>query len=486
MDFSQWLLISEFKQEIYKNLIPSHPQTSKDIVNKILEEIFNSNIEILYENEEQEDDSPGELADPFAGDDSAQPVWQGDNDDDDEHDEISEIEKKYARLKDAMLMLRYKAMRLRKARIYKLKKLSPNDEYQHDEITDLLIKLGYFSKLTTKSDIDKKLRKAYENAIREEHNEYPRDRESLLRDSSIEELEKNVYTTFASLIKGDRILYSGGTMAYSEDTLASMEKIIRMLKTRQVKNLKAQDWSFSKLMPIELRPPQKKGEDEQELSTERVVLGSLRSAESQEESERKRSKEKTSGYQDLDGEAPTRREIENIPSRVDVRSAGDGEILEKLSTAIRSLNPREKIIFCLSMGIKCDSALSPNASDLAAMSPLEVKGQGSISRRIQNALKEKKGEEYVIPDQALAGVADTELFRNSDELMINKIKNNAQKRVFSMLCADEELRNSELVKWIMSVNNERCPGSSEVPAGPQSLPRFASASKKIRNKSRYN
>lgn len=479
MDFSQWLLIIEFRNEIYKNLYPSKPQTSEEIINKILEEIFNSNIEIIYENEEQEDDTPAELSDPFSGSDDAQPAWNGDDeedDEDDEHEEISDISKKYAKLKDAMLMLRYKAMRLRKAKIYKLKNLSLNDQYSHEDIAELLIKLGYFSGKTIKSNINKKIKKAYENAITEKENEYPKDRETLLRGTDLLAFERNVYSALGELIKGSgegsRIMYSGGSMAYGEDTMTAMEKIIRMLKTRQVKSLKAQDWSFSKLMPLEFRPAQKKGEQEEEQS-ERVILGSLKAAQENEKFERFRSREKAEGA-DKDNDTPTRKDIENIPSATppanslpSKSSFWSSNILNKMHSAIMSLPTKQKIIFCLAMGIKCDSVLSPTRADLANMDPLEVKGQGSISARIANILKEKDGQgQYVIPDEVLAGIdGDTEFFRNSNDGIINKAKYDAQKKVFSIFCADKELRNSELIKWIMSVNGENCPGSSVATVG---------------------
>jgi hypothetical protein len=261
-------------------------------------------------------------------------------------------------------------------------------------------------------------------------------------------------------------------MAYGEDTMSAMEKIIRMLKIRQVKSLKAQDWSFSKLMPLEFRPAQKKGEQEEEQSAERTILGSLKAAQGNEEIDRLRAKEKTSGVQDSD-ETPTRRDIENIPSNTPANplpsksSFWSSNILNKMHLAIMSLPTKQKIIFCLAMGIKCDSVLSPTKADLVNMDPLEVKGQGSISARIANMLKEKDGQgQYVIPDQALARIdGDTELFRNSNDGIINKAKYDAQKKIFSMFCADEELRNSELIKWIMSANGESCPGSSVATVG---------------------
>ena len=148
MEFSNWLTSLELKNLISETY---GKYDESAIFNSLLKEIFQTkgNIEILLENEE-EDEGPAELADPFTGDEDAKPV--------DKKPEF-DVEEEY---------------RTRKHNTDLLKKLDIEDKEDRQTIIKVLVELGYIKKpsdgrLVVKSkDVDAFYNRAMRDTAKQE------------------------------------------------------------------------------------------------------------------------------------------------------------------------------------------------------------------------------------------------------------------------------------------------------------------------------
>ena len=223
MDFLEWLVIDECSEKHIKNIsflqsllniVDEAAETTGFLEEKILLESKNKNKKNineshwkqrlskinwknLIENEQEEygnndenDDENVELENPFSDDDTAKPVAGSVVDDDGSDSSIDSKLERLKKIKDAMLMLRWSAMKQRNDTIERLKSL---DGQNKEEAVKLLGKLGYVDNTGDPNDIeDAEIKEMILRASMENDNNVPSSVEPLLTATNIRQASQDL------------------------------------------------------------------------------------------------------------------------------------------------------------------------------------------------------------------------------------------------------------------------------------------------------
>jgi hypothetical protein len=431
MEFSTWLLINEDARKLSKN--PETASVISEILIKIMsttgiieEKLSFGSLGMRPRNPGRfyrrmpKNDGPAKLDDPFSSGDAAKPTWEAPKE-----EEKEEEDGIFRKIKDSMLLLRYKAMNERQDKIYQLGALEmPEDK---EAILDLLEELGYIKPTFYTKSLkiqEQKLKTAIENALNEKGNLVPSAYQRLVSSKSIEQFQSD----FLNLIK---YMYEKNHLPHDTDALFGM---INQLTNRTASGaaMKARDWSWPWL--------NQNSESEQEIKDKIKSGMGLIGASDRKDQMRKEKYERPAtafGSSPGGGGEDSQEDGDVMTNFASPESSSfDPEqrklIFSKFTNIINQLKTKDRfahIAFCIKFGLDPNGL---NTIDDLTPNELRKNSKGGDPRKPSEQIAEKMLAHLAPAEQHLATPQKAGAWALSGEKFVKQ-----------QICLDNELKNSE-------------------------------------------
>lgn len=414
MEFSTWLLITEDT----KNLSNDAKTASvlSEILIKAMETTGIIEERLSFGNLGMRPRNPGRFYKPGG---KTKPIWVAPKEKEEE-----EQEGIYRKIKDSMMLLRYKAMSERKSKVDELKTLKmPADEERTLDILEELgyVKPGFYKKSESKKQ--EELKDLIKNAQEESGNEVPEAYVALVNSGDINKFKSE----FIKLIS---YMYEKNHLQYDGDALEKMiDQITR--RTASSKSMKARDWTWPWLVST------KEETEDQIRNAIKNAMGTISFSNSGLEKRKEKYMRTASAFRATTGEDGE--EASPMTNAASPRSSSEPEkaeqkrlIFSKFSNIMNQLKSRDKltyIAFCVKFGLNPNGL---NTIDDLVSNQLRKDSKSGDSRKASEQIAEKmlaylpQAEQHLVTPEragklALAGtkfvrkqICDDEALKNSD------------------------------------------------------------------------